>query len=67
MILKLRRTAAKYLIDQVGADRVVIGADHPFDMAPLDVPAAVEGIPGLTAEQKARVCERTAKSLLGES
>lgn len=58
--------AAKYLIDQVGADRVVIGTDHPFDMAPLDVPAAVDGIPGLTAEEKAWLCERTAKSLLGE-
>jgi hypothetical protein len=45
---------------------VVIGTDHPFDMAPLDVPAAVEGIPGLTEEQKAWVCERTAKALLGE-
>jgi len=58
--------AAKYLIDQVGADRVVIGTDHPFDMAPLDVPAAVDGIPGLTADEKAWLCERTAKSLLGE-
>jgi hypothetical protein len=35
-------------------------------MAPLDVPAAVDGIPGLTDEQKAWVCERTAKALLGE-
>lgn len=59
--------AARYLIDQVGADRVVIGTDHPFDMMPLDVPAAVDGIPGLTPEQKAWLCERTAKSLLGEA
>jgi len=35
-------------------------------MAPLDVPAAVDGIPGLTADEKAWLCERTAKSLLGE-
>jgi hypothetical protein len=35
-------------------------------MTPLDVPAALEGIPGLSAEQKAWVCERTAKLLLGE-
>jgi hypothetical protein len=35
-------------------------------MAPLDVPAAIDGIPGLTAEEKAWLCERTAKSLLGE-
>jgi aminocarboxymuconate-semialdehyde decarboxylase len=59
--------AARYLIDQVGAERVVIGTDHPFDMAPLDVPAAVDGIPGLSAEQKAWVCERTARTLLGEA
>jgi aminocarboxymuconate-semialdehyde decarboxylase len=58
--------AARYLIDQVGADRVVIGTDHPFDMTPLDVPASVDGIPGLSADEKAWVCERTAKLLLGE-
>jgi|GEM_PF-2035747 len=51
---------------QVVADRVVIGTDHPFDMTPLDVPASVDGIPGLTADEKAWLCERTAKLLLGE-
>ena len=46
---------------------MVIGTDHPFDMTPLDVPAAIDGIPGLSAEQKSWLYERTAKSLLGEA
>ena len=32
----------------------------------VHVPAAIDGIPGLTAEEKAWLCERTAKTLLGE-
>ncbi|MFT5175228.1 MAG: microsomal dipeptidase-like Zn-dependent dipeptidase [Gammaproteobacteria bacterium] len=44
--------AARDLIDQVGADHVVIGTDHRFDMTPLDGPAAQNGIPGLSADQK---------------
>ena len=59
--------AARYLIDKVGADRVVIGTDHPFDMGPDDPMAAIDAIPGLTANERESVCGRTAKSLLGES
>jgi aminocarboxymuconate-semialdehyde decarboxylase len=58
--------AARYLIDQVGADRVVLGTDNPFDMGYDDPLAALEQIPGLTAEERHQICERTAKSLLGE-
>jgi aminocarboxymuconate-semialdehyde decarboxylase len=58
--------AARYLIDQAGADRVVIGTDHPFDMGPDDPMAAVDAIPGLTAEEREWICEKTARSLLGE-
>lgn len=59
--------AARYLIDKVGADRVVIGTDHPFDMGPDDPMAAIDAIPGLTASEREAVCGLTAKSLLGES
>ena len=59
--------AARYLIDQVGADRVVIGTDHPFDMGPDDPMAAIDAIPGLTKSERAAVCGLTAKALLGES
>ncbi|MFN7088040.1 MAG: amidohydrolase family protein [Burkholderiales bacterium] len=58
--------AARYLIDQVGADHVVIGTDHPFDMGPDDPMGAIDAIPGLTASEREWVCELTAKDLLGE-
>ena len=58
--------AARYLIDRVGADRVVIGSDHPFDMGPPDLMGAIDAIPDLTASEREYVCSLTALSLLGE-
>jgi aminocarboxymuconate-semialdehyde decarboxylase len=59
--------AARYLIDKVGADRVVIGTDHPFDMGPENLLASIDAIPGLTAAERTQICERTARTLLGEA
>ena len=58
--------AARHLINMVGADRVVIGSDHPFDMAPADVMGHIDAIPELTASEREYVCSLTAQSLLGE-
>jgi aminocarboxymuconate-semialdehyde decarboxylase len=58
--------AARYLIDQVGADHVVIGTDNPFDMAPDDIMGSIDAIPNLTASEREWICERTALNLLGE-
>ena len=58
--------AARHLINRVGADRVVIGTDHPFDMGPEDPIGAVDAIPELTASEREYVCELTARDLLGE-
>jgi len=58
--------AARHLINRVGADRVVIGTDHPFDMGPEDPLGAIDAIPDLTASERAWVCELTAKDLLRE-
>lgn len=58
--------AARHLINMVGADRVVIGSDHPFDMAPPDLMGAIDAIPALSASEREQVCSRTALSLLGE-
>ena len=58
--------ALRYLIDLVGADRIAIGTDSPFDMAdqaPLDTLAAV---PGITHTEHHEVCCGTALRLLGE-
>jgi len=59
--------AARHLINRVGADRVVIGSDHPFDMGPPDLMGAIDSIPNLTAAEREQVCSRTALSLLGEA
>ena len=59
--------AARHLINVAGADRVVIGADHLFDMGPDDPVGSIDAIPGLTATEREYVCERTAKALLGEA
>jgi aminocarboxymuconate-semialdehyde decarboxylase len=61
--------SARHLITMAGADHVVIGTDNPFDMAPrtdsMQV-GQVDGIPGLTREEREWICSRTARSLLGE-
>jgi aminocarboxymuconate-semialdehyde decarboxylase len=58
--------AARHLIDMVGAERVVIGSDHPFDMGPDDPVGSIDAIPGLTPAEREQVCTRTARALLGE-
>ncbi len=57
--------ALRYLIDLVGADRVTIGTDAPFDMgeeAPLAMISKVKGIKAAELEQ---IFSRTAMDLLG--
>ncbi|MBM3359710.1 MAG: amidohydrolase [Betaproteobacteria bacterium] len=58
--------AARHLVNMVGADHVVIGTDHPFDMGPDDPVGAVDAIPELVASEREWICELTAKGLLGE-
>ncbi|MBI4194116.1 MAG: amidohydrolase [Betaproteobacteria bacterium] len=58
--------STRHLINMVGADRVVIGTDHPFDMGPADPMAAIDAIPELTASEREYVCELTARELLQE-
>ncbi len=59
--------AARYLIDKVGADRVVIGTDHPFDMGPENLLRSIDDIPGLTGDERRQICEGTATTLLDEA
>lgn len=57
--------ALGYLIDQVGAERVMLGSDYCFDMGyerPVEV---VSGHPALSAEDKALILEGNARRLLG--
>jgi aminocarboxymuconate-semialdehyde decarboxylase len=57
--------ALRFLLDQVGADRVVLGSDWPFvgwDPSPV---AWVQGLRSLTAEEKERILWRNLQTLLG--
>jgi aminocarboxymuconate-semialdehyde decarboxylase len=61
--------STRHLITMAGADHVVIGTDNPFDMAPKGAAkqvGQVDAIPGLTREEREWICEKTARSLLGE-
>lgn len=54
----------RFLIDLVGADRVVVGSDYNFDMGyeqPVDF---VERVPGLTAQERNLVLSDNAARLL---
>ena len=57
--------ALRFLIDTVGADRVVFGTDWPYDMA-LDWPVAwVLGMKSLTQDEKDAILSRNLERLLG--
>ena len=52
------------LVGRVGADRVMLGSDFPFDMGSEDPVAHVHSTPGLGAAEKAAICGGTAAELL---
>jgi aminocarboxymuconate-semialdehyde decarboxylase len=58
--------ALRYLIDRVGADRVVLGTDAPYDMGEEQPNAMLEALTGLTEEQRDRIRGLNALQLLGE-
>ncbi len=58
--------ALRYLIDLVGADRVVIGTDSPFDMADAHPLETLNAVCGLTHDEHHEICCGTALRLLGE-
>jgi len=54
-----------HLINTVGADRIVVGTDFPFNMGNVDSINHVLSVPGLTAEQQEAILGKTAAGLLG--
>jgi aminocarboxymuconate-semialdehyde decarboxylase len=58
--------SARLLIDRAGADHVVLGTDNPFDMGYYDPLAELDAVPRLTPQERALICEGTARALLGE-
>jgi aminocarboxymuconate-semialdehyde decarboxylase len=55
-----------FLIDRVGADRVMIGTDAPFDMAETDPLGRLAAVPGLSESDRARILGGNAQALLRE-
>lgn len=59
--------ALRYLLDLVGADRVCVGTDSPFDMGDERPQATIAGIPDLGLADRHALCCGTALRLLGEA
>ncbi|MFN7750834.1 MAG: amidohydrolase family protein [Pseudomonadota bacterium] len=55
-----------FLIDRVGADRVMIGTDAPFDMAETDPLGRLAAVDGLSASDRDRILGGNAMALLRE-
>jgi len=58
--------ALRFLIDLVGADRVCIGTDSPFDMGDEHPDRTIADVPCLTEGERHEVCCGTAMRLLRE-
>ena len=58
-------TALRFLIDQVGAERVVLGSDWPFVRWEPSPVAWVQGLQSLTPEEKAKILWQNLEQLLG--
>ena len=56
--------ALRYLIDLVGADRIMIGTDYPFEAGDLDPLATIDAISGLTEIEREHIVSGTAAHLL---
>ena len=53
------------LVKLVGAERIMLGSDYCFDIADNDPARFVNGVQGLTEEQKAQILGGNAQKLLG--
>jgi len=59
--------ALRFLVGKVGADRIMIGTDAPFDMAEEDPVGMIEALPGLSDGQREQILGLNALALLGEA
>jgi aminocarboxymuconate-semialdehyde decarboxylase len=57
--------ALRFLLDEVGADRVVLGSDWPFVPWHPSPVAWVQGLASLTPDEKERILWRNLETLLG--
>jgi aminocarboxymuconate-semialdehyde decarboxylase len=57
--------ALRFLVDQFGADHILLGSDYFFDMGPNDPVGEVERLDGLTEEQRTAILGGNATRLAG--
>jgi aminocarboxymuconate-semialdehyde decarboxylase len=55
----------EYLVQQYGADHVLMGTDYPADMGEIDPVGFIEGAAGLSVEERAAILGLNAARLLG--
>ena len=55
-----------FLVDLVGADKVFLGTDAPFDMGDEEPLKTIQEAANLTDLQRVKICSGTARLLLGE-
>jgi len=58
--------ALRYLIDLVGADRIMLGTDYPFEAGDLDPLATLESVPNLTDEERHLIVSGNASAVLAQ-
>jgi aminocarboxymuconate-semialdehyde decarboxylase len=63
--ITMSETALRFLIDQVGADRVVLGSDWPFVAWEPSPVGWVQGLQSLTPEEKESILWQNLEQLLG--
>lgn len=56
--------ALEFLVNTVGADKVVAGSDYPFDMGPSEPVRFVEGVPGISEADRKKILGGNAMKLL---
>jgi len=59
--------ALRFLVGKVGADRVTIGTDAPFDMAEENPVAMIEALTGVSEREREQILGLNALALLGEA
>lgn len=57
--------ALRLLVDVMGADRVMLGSDSPFPLGEQVIGAGVLEHPGLSDQEKARICADNARGFFG--